>query len=277
MGITVGLDIGGSTTKIVGMKGAELIYKAIIKADDPVTSAFGALGKLINDNNLSIKDIDRINMTGVGSAFSDQNMLGIPTFEIKEFIATGLGGLYVSKFSEAVVVSMGTGTAYLYANENTVKHIIGSGVGGGTIVGLGNSMIGCSDALKLSEVATHGEINKVDLTIGDISNAEIPGLPMSTTASNFGKAAEDLEKEDKIAGIFNLVYQSIGTMSVLSSRNVGVKDIVFTGQLSVLKECEATMKGFSELYKVNMVIPENSEYATAIGACLSGDKEISLS
>lgn len=276
MGFTVGLDIGGSTTKIVAMEGSEIFYKAIIKADDPVTSAFGALGKLINDKNISVKDIDHINMTGVGSAFSERNILGIPTFEISEFIATGLGGLYLSKLDDAVVVSMGTGTAYLHATNTSIKHIIGSGVGGGTIVGLGNSMIGYSDALKLSEVATEGDINKVDLTIGDISNAEIPGLPMSTTASNFGKAAEDLTKEDKIAGLFNLVYQSIGTMSVLSSRIAGVTDIVFTGQLSVMKECSSIMHGFSELYKVNMLIPENSEYATAIGACLAGNKEIEL-
>ncbi len=274
MGVVVGLDIGGSTTKIVGLHGDDIFYKSIIKADNPVTSAFGALGKLINDNDLSLREIDRINMTGVGSQFSEQNMLGIPTYEIKEFIASGLGGLYLSGLDEAVVVSMGTGTAYLYATNNSVHHIIGSGVGGGTIVGLGNSMVGYSDALKLSEVATLGDISKVDLTIGDISNAEIPGLPMSTTASNFGKAADDLEKEDKVAGLFNMVYQSIGTMSVLSSKVVNVKDIVFTGQLSVLKECRFTMKAFSDLYNVNMVIPDNSEYATAIGACLAGQREI---
>lgn len=276
MGITVGLDIGGSTTKIVGMNGSELIYKAIIRADDPVSSAYGALGKLINDNNIAISSIERINMTGVGSAFSEKNMLGIPTYEIKEFLATGLGGIYLSGLNEAVVVSMGTGTAYLYASNECVKHIIGSGVGGGTIVGLGNSLIGYTDAIKLSEAAEAGDINKVDLTIGDISNSEIPGLPMSTTASNFGKAAEDLTKEDKVAGLFNLVYQSIGTMSVLSSRIAGVGDIVFTGQLSALKECNDIMNAFSELYKVNMIIPENSEYATAIGACLSGGKESML-
>lgn len=276
MGVVVGLDIGGSTTKIVGLHGDDIFYKSIIKADNPVTSAFGALGKLINDNDLSLREIDRINMTGVGSQFSEQNMLGIPTYEIKEFIASGLGGLYLSGLDEAVVVSMGTGTAYLYATNNSVHHIIGSGVGGGTIVGLGNSMVGYSDALKLSEVATLGDISKVDLTIGDISNAEIPGLPMSTTASNFGKAADDLDKEDKVAGLFNMVYQSIGTMSVLSSKVVNVKDIVFTGQLSVLKECRFTMKAFSDLYNVNMVIPDNSEYATAIGACLAGQREIEL-
>ncbi|MBO4637769.1 MAG: pantothenate kinase [Clostridiales bacterium] len=272
MGITVGLDIGGSTTKIVGMKEHKVIYKEIIKADDPVTSAYGALGKLINDNSLSVKDIDRVNITGVGAAFPDGDLLGIKTVIITEFLSTGLGGLYISGLDRAVVVSMGTGTAYLDASYDHVRHIIGSGVGGGTIVGLCNAMVGIEDPEKLSDVAFDADIRKVDLTIGDISKAEIPGLPMDVTASNFGKAEDDLSKQEKIAGVFNLVYQSIGTMAVLSSRNCGCKDVVFTGQLTTLKQCRMYLSLFGNLYDVNIIIPENAEYATAIGACLAGDE-----
>ena len=45
MKIKVGLDIGGSTTKIVGMRNGGIIASEIVKAADPVTSAFGAVGK----------------------------------------------------------------------------------------------------------------------------------------------------------------------------------------------------------------------------------------
>ena len=60
---------------------------------------------------------------------------------------------------------------------------------------------------------------------------------MDVTASNFGKAADDLSREDKMAGVFNLVYQAIGTVAVMASRQCNLKDIVFTGQLTDLKEC----------------------------------------
>lgn len=269
MKIKVGLDIGGSTTKIVGMQEGKIIARAIVKAADPVTSAFGAVGKLINDNSISVNDIEQINITGVGSGFPQAPILGIRTVAVEEFKATGLGGLYLSGLDHAVVVSMGTGTAYLEATKDNVRHIIGSGVGGGTLVGLGLAVAGTSDAVKLSDMATTGDVLKCDLTIGDITRNGVTGLPMNVTASNFGKAADDLSREDKMAGVFNLVYQSIGTVAVMASRQCGLKDIVFTGQLTDLKECQTCLLPFEALYGVNMIIPEDAVYATALGSCLA--------
>ena len=43
----IGIDIGGSTTKIVGFSdGGELIEPMAVKAADPLTSAYGAFGNL---------------------------------------------------------------------------------------------------------------------------------------------------------------------------------------------------------------------------------------
>lgn len=269
MKIKVGLDIGGSTTKIVGMKDGSIIAREIVRAADPVTSAFGAVGKLINDHSISVNDIDQINITGVGSGYPQAPIFGIKTVIVEEFKATGLGGLYLSGLDHAVVVSMGTGTAYLEATKNNVRHIIGSGVGGGTLVGLGMALTGTSDAVKLSDMATSGDILKCDLTIGDITKNGVTGLPMNVTASNFGKAADDLSREDKMAGVFNLVYQAVGTVAVMASRQCNLKDIVFTGQLTDLKECQQYLLPFEDLYGVNMIIPEDAVFATALGSCLA--------
>jgi len=269
MRIKVGLDIGGSTTKIVGMNEGKIIAREVVKAADPVTSAFGAVGKLINDNSLSVNDIEQINITGVGSGFPQAPILGIKTVVVEEFKATGLGGLYLSGLDHAVVVSMGTGTAYLEAGKNDVRHIIGSGVGGGTLVGMGLALTGTSDAVKLSDIASSGDVLKCDLTIGDITKNAITGLPMNVTASNFGKAADDLSREDKMAGVFNLVYQAIGTVAVMASRQCGLKDIVFTGQLTGLKQCEEYLLPFENLYGVNIIVPDDAVFATALGSCLA--------
>ena len=269
MRIKVGLDIGGSTTKIVGMQDGKIIAREIVRAADPVTSAFGAVGKLINDHSISVNDIEQINITGVGSGYPQAPIFGIKTVVVEEFKATGLGGLYLSGLEHAVVVSMGTGTAYLDATKNNVRHIIGSGVGGGTLVGLGMALTGTSDAVKLSDMATSGDILKCDLTIGDITKNGVTGLPMNVTASNFGKAADDLSREDKMAGVFNLVYQAVGTVAVMASRQCNLKDIVFTGQLTDLKECQQYLLPFEDLYGVNMIIPEDAVFATALGSCLA--------
>ena len=270
MKIVVGLDIGGSTTKIVGMRGKEIVASEIVRAGDPVTSAFGAVGKLINDNGLKTDDISRINITGVGSSYTTTPVFGIETVVVEEFISTGLGGLYLSGLDHAVVVSMGTGTAYLDATYDKVTHIIGSGVGGGTLAGLCIASLGVDYVLYLSEMAKEGSITNCDLTIGDITKKAIPGLPMDATASNFGKVADDLSREDKAVGIFNLVYQSIGSMSVLTSRICGINDIVFTGQLTAIPVCKDLLIPFAKLYDVNFIVPDNAVFATAIGSCLAG-------
>lgn len=269
MAICVGLDIGGSTTKIVAMQDDTIIGKCVVKAADPITSAYGALGRLTDEIGIRLGDIERINITGVGSGFMQEQLFGIKTKVVQEFEATGLGGLFLSGKNNAIVVSMGTGTAYLDASKNRVKHIIGSGVGGGTIVGLCNAVLNVDDANKLSDMAAIGNIDNVDLSIGDISKSEIPGLPMNITASNFGKVTDDLSKEDKAVGIFNLVYQTIGTIAVLAARMAKLSDIVFTGQLTTLSQCKEVADCFSKLYDMNFIMPEDAVFATAIGACIS--------
>ena len=46
MGIVIGIDVGGSTTKIVGINGEQIQSPMFITATDPVTSLFGS-GKRI--------------------------------------------------------------------------------------------------------------------------------------------------------------------------------------------------------------------------------------
>lgn len=268
MGIVIGLDVGGSTTKIVGVLEQKVLSQAIVRATDPVASAFGALGKYLDANRLQISDIERLMITGVGASFPSGDLLGIRTFHVQEFLATGLGGLYLSGLDHAVVVSMGTGTAFVDAKPEVVRHIIGSGVGGGTLLGLANSMLNIRDFNLLTELASGGSLQRVDLSIGDISRIEIPGLSMDTTASNFGKMADDASKEDIALGIFNLVFQSIGTMAVLAARSVNLRDVVFTGRMTSVPQCHDLFDVFSQLYTVRFHVPEHAEYATAIGAAL---------
>ena len=50
-----------------------------ITATDPVTSLFGAFGKYIYDNGIQLSDIEQVMLTGVGSAFVDSPLYGLPT------------------------------------------------------------------------------------------------------------------------------------------------------------------------------------------------------
>ena len=124
MSVVIGIDIGGSSTKIVGFsakgKDWELIEPQIIKANDPVTATYGAFGKFTDENNLAISDISKVMMTGVGASFVKRNLYGLDCQRVEEFDSIGKGGLYLSGLSEALIVSMGTGTAIVHATKDGV-------------------------------------------------------------------------------------------------------------------------------------------------------------
>ena len=117
MKVIIGIDIGGSTTKIMAFRGDDVIKPLFVKATDAVTSVFGAFGKFISVNGLKIQNVEQIMITGVGASAIKENIYGIPTAKVQEFLALGLGGLYLSKLDEALIVSMGTGTAMVRARS----------------------------------------------------------------------------------------------------------------------------------------------------------------
>lgn len=267
--VTVGLDIGGSTTKIIGFKNKKLLRECLVKASDPVASAYGGFGFFLKHNSLKLKDISDIRITGVGASFIEGQLFDLPTTRADEFLSVGLGGLYAAKVDEAIVVSMGTGTSFVYANRQSVRHVIGSGVGGGTLSGLANTILNIRDIDTVTELAKDGDLSLVDLAIADISNDDIPGLTGDTTASNFGKVKDTARIEDLARGIVNLVFQFVGTAAVLAAKVKNIKTIVFTGNLIRVTPGIAVLKSFSTLYDVDIIIPKHAEFATAIGAALS--------
>ncbi len=270
MSVIIGIDVGGSTTKIVGYTDqAKLVGMLKVEAADPLTSAYGALGKFINENALSLSDVKQIILTGVGAALFQKKVYAIPTSTVDEFKAIGLGGLALSKKKEGLVVSMGTGTAFVRAGKKGIFHIGGSGVGGGTVVGLGGQLCGVKSFKTLVALAEKGKLSKVDLNIGDISTRAISNLTKEITASNFAKMEDGFSSADLAAGVLNMVFQTIGMMAVFACRNEHMKDVVLTGTLSQVPSARKVFDMLHTMHGVNFIIPKNAIYATATGAALS--------
>lgn len=262
----LGIDIGGTTTDIIYFKGKQAAGFLSVKADDPVTSASGALGKFINHKQITLQDIEAIAITGVGASALGDNLFGIPVLLTDEFEAIGLGGLYLSGLDKAIVVSMGTGTALVEANGGQQKHLGGTGVGGGTLIGLAKYMIGVSNFDTLLEMAEKGSLQNVDLSIADIAHGEIGNLPVDATASNFGKHNDKANANDLALGIINLVSQTIGMMSIFASRQNGYKKVVLTGKVVKVPQTRKIFENLKTMFDVDFIIPENAEFSTAVGA-----------
>lgn len=265
----IGIDIGSTTTKAVAVENGEVIRTVKTKAYDAITSATGALGKIIVESNLSMSSIEKIIITGAGAINIKNDLFGIPTKKIDEINAIGIGGMFLSKKESVIIANIGTGTSIIEATKDKITHLGGTGVGGGTIAGLSRVLLNATDFEHILEMATRGDISKVDLLIEDISDSGISFLSGKSTASNFGKMLDTAERDDMAIGIINLVFQVIGVISVFAAKSRGASSVMVTGNGSKNLIGRAILEDISRLYTIRFEFPQDAEYATAIGAALS--------
>jgi len=196
---------------------------------------------------------------------------------VSEFECVGLGGLYLSELDEAIVVSMGTGTALIHATKKDgvtqTEYLGGTGVGGGTLLGLSSKMLGVDTIEHLEQLAADGDLGNVDLRIGDISGDHNFQINEEITASNFGKLSDIANKHDIALGISNMVAETIAMLAVFAARSFGIKDVVLTGNLTQLRSITRVFEGLEANFGVRFLIPHQAQFATVIGAALSDCKQ----
>ncbi len=277
--VIIGIDIGGSTTKIVGFDTTDgskkLITPLFVRATDPITSVYGAFGRFTTENSFELSDISKVMITGAGSSFLKKPLYGLPCEIISEFRSIGLGGLYLSGFEKSIITSMGTGTALVYAEKGKEPvYMGGTGIGGGTLMGLSRQMLGMDNVEHIADLAKDGDLDNIDLKINDItSNDIVSGFSDVMTASNFGNISDLATKSDIALGIMNMVFETVGMISIFAARNYGLRDIVITGNLSGTAIAKSAFDLFNRMFDMNFVLPENSQFGTVIGAALAGCEE----
>ena len=260
----IGIDIGGSTTDAVLVDDA--VHVVSVEANDPVAAAAGALGKLVSDLRRRLDDVTAIAATGGGARHLGDDLLGVPVHKVPELTAIGIGGSTLADTREALVVSMGTGTAMVAVQNGTITHVSGTGVGGGTLLGLSKHLLNVSRLETLEQMAARGDLGRIDLTVGDIAGGPVGHLPADATASNFGKLSSDVSAEDKARALVNMIAEVIVVLSVTAARACGMDDIVLTGKLLRVRPIVERIKTTRFLFERNFIIPSHAEFATAIGA-----------
>ena len=195
MKTVIGIDVGGTTTKIVGFryenkKKPTLIEPQFVRATDPVTSTYGAFGRFTMENDIELDKIDRAMITGAGASAIEKPIYTVDLQKVSEFDCIGRGGLYLSGLDKAIVVSMGTGTAIVYAEKGNddirTEYLGGTGVGGGTMIGLTRRILGVDNVEHIEQLSREGNLDNVDLRIKDIAGKQYGEMDATLTASNFG-------------------------------------------------------------------------------------------
>ncbi|MDZ5473030.1 type II pantothenate kinase [Bacillus sp. 31A1R] len=260
----IGIDAGGSLIKLCYEQKGKLHFK---KYDyTQVESAIEWLKFLAPHS--------QVRLTGGKAGVIQQTFLPEARI-IPEFTATCEGAQFLNKQSTLpikgpfLLVNIGTGTSWFLINGDHYERVLGSGMGGGTFVGLGNVISNERDFFKLNQLSSLGNKNNVDLLVKDIYHPLEPPINGDLTASNFGKVA-DIKPEDGIAALSNLMAETLILLTMQTAKLHKVNEIVYIGNTlignSLLKttlESYTTALGFSAYFL------ENGEFSGAVGAFMA--------
>lgn len=276
---TIGIDAGGTLTKIAYIdEGNELQVLHYPSNDLAQVAAF------IHAH----PEIQTLGMTG-GRA-EQLNLLlndSLTRHSLVEFEATFRGVNYQLQrqddgLDRCIVANIGSGTSIHYKNGEAYTRVSGTGIGGGTLIGLSALMTGEYDYHEISSLAATGQRKNIDLMVADIfEGMEVPApLDPDLTASNFGKVGlkppEDYMKADILATTMGLVGEVVSTLSIQLAEQYQVEHIVYIGTtLDHNTKLRDVITSYTKLKKKTAIFLGDEGFSGAIGALLYAKEQVS--
>lgn len=280
-------DFGGSTVDVARWENNRLTSLHSHERPDVPTHSLNAF---LSAQLFPLEKVEGFFVTG-GKSHAFETAIGkVPVVSVDEIFAIGRGGqallhhhrhpnkpfMRKDVFREkALIVSMGTGTCLVKVDGSTCVHLGGTGVGGGTFLGLCHLLLHEKDPTRLVELFREGDASKVDVSVGEIVGRSIGRISEADTASNLGKLGfrdgVDFDPADLAAGIFKLVAQTIGTAAVFAARSESLRTIVLTGKLTRIDPIVALVSALAREYDCDVVLPARAEAVAAIGAAYAED------
>ncbi|MBW7473486.1 type II pantothenate kinase [Paenibacillus oenotherae] len=266
--MNIGIDAGGT------------LIKAAYRHEDSLELVTFPIAELVHVaswlNEMQNADIC---ITG-GKASLLQRHLKQEAREIVEFQASCRGAQYLLEQNHIaeesyILTNVGTGTSIHYVDRGVQRRVGGTGIGGGTMVGLSRLLTGLSEYGAIVEAAAGGLRDRIDLTVGHIYEGGEPPIPGHLTASNFGSvarsAAERRYREPELAAsVIGMVGETVATVSVLAAQSCGVSTIVFIGSSFIGNDpLKRAVESYTELRGGKPVFLDKGEYSGALGALLS--------
>ncbi|MCM3876274.1 MAG: hypothetical protein NEA02_07620 [Thermoanaerobaculia bacterium] len=131
-----------------------------------------------------------------------------------------------------LLVSLGTGTSILrVGQEGRVARVGGTGLGGGTLRGFGQLLLGQIDHDALTTLAGQGDRRRIDLLVRDLYQSGEISLQGNLTASNLGRVSSR-DSRDIAHAITGLVAENVALLAAALSRQEaapGPLDVVYAG------------------------------------------------
>ncbi|WP_264739076.1 type II pantothenate kinase [Cytobacillus firmus] len=260
----IGIDAGGSLLKMAFEEHGQIHYKSY--SIDELNSSMNWLKMTAADSPIAL--------TGGKAEYLKkkffQNARIVPEFE-----SCGLGVSYLKQdelsYENFLVIIIGTGTSICLNCGGKISRVSGSGIGGGTLMGLGRLLTGEKEFSTLVSLAGNGKAENTDLMVKDIYAPFDSPIDGSLTASNFGKIKDDhVSKEDKAASLTNMIAETIVLLSTQTAFQHQIDDIIYIGStLQYNDPLKHLLEKYTAMLGKKPVFIQNGAYCGAIGALLS--------
>ena len=270
----ISIDFGITVTDIIKRDNGVLSHEMKLTKQDP---DLFLLKNLFSDINFET-DVNLLAVTGGKHLNLGDEIESTKIIHVNEIDAVGEGAMNLSGLSNenpTIIVSAGSGTACILAQDGNYMHCSGTGVGDGTVLGLSKLLLDTTDPTEIAELAKLGNESGVDLILEDVVSGPIGELPSDTTAVNFGKISKidsDISKQDIAAGIVNLVGQTAARIATSVATTFNAKEIVVVGRSPSFNGLKNSLEQAASIMGFSPHFPENGEYASALGALLVAEK-----
>ena len=270
----ISIDFGITVTDIIKKDNDVLWHEMTLSKEEPSLSLLKHLFTDIDFNS----GVNLLAVTGGKHLNLGDEIESTKIVHVNEIDAVGEGAMNLSSLSgkdPIIIVSAGSGTACILAQDGNFMHCSGTGVGGGTVLGLSKLLLGTTDPVEIAELAKAGNESGVDLILEDVVSGPIGELPSDTTAVNFGKISKidsEISKEDIAAGIVNLVGQTAARVATSVATTFNAKEIVVVGRSPSFNGLKNSLEQAASIMGFSPHFPKNGEYASALGALLVAEK-----
>lgn len=265
---TIGLDAGGTLIKAAYHEKGRLHLKH---------SSYDSIGSFFQWLQLAAPEAV-FSVTGGKAAYLEDKLKAVSLRKVDEFAAVTEGVRFLLGPSHPllekgfILANIGTGTSIHFISGRESIRLAGSGVGGGTLVGLSSIIAGEKDFHEIDRLAALGDRSLVDLQVKDIYEPSEPPIPGHFTASNFGKGMiqQERRKEDLLAALAGMIAETVVLLAIHNAQIKGVQDIVYVGNaVNGSQFVKGLLKQTTEVFGFSFHELDKGGYSGAIGALLS--------
>jgi type II pantothenate kinase len=264
--VKVGIDAGGTLVKIAYQEDGKMRYRKyhIHELDKAISWI-----KMLAPNTT-------VALTG-GKAHIVREKFFPDGLVVPEFQATCEGARLLlheegkNLDGPFIIANVGTGTSWHLVDGEKFERILGSGIGGGTLMGLGALLTNETAYGKLAEMAAKGKKEHLDLLVKDIYESDEPPISGDLTAANFAKGLQVKHShEDRMAALTNMIAETIMLLTLQAAAIHKVKEVVFIGSSLIDNPLlKGTLHNYMTMLGLEAIFLHNGEYCGALGSFLS--------